>query len=162
MPPGRRNPDPLETPWNRRALMVQLARGNKTQAQLAGEYGVVQQSVSDFKARHIDEIQAIIDNGLDEMTGIALAKKEARLATYQELIERLSPGTPKVAGKDGVQVRDPETGEPIYEIDAGQINKALRSMAEELGQLPARVVITGDLEVKTNYQINGVEPGDLT
>lgn len=158
----RRNPDPLETPWNRRALMVQLARGNKTQTQLAGEYGVHQTSVSEFKFRHADEIQAIIDNGLDEMTGIALAKKEARLATYQELINRLIVGTPKVAGKDGVQVRDPETGDPIYEIDAGQINKALRSMAEELGQLPARVVITGDLEVKTNYQINGVEPGDLT
>lgn len=142
--------------------MVQLARGNKTQSQLAGEYGVHQTSISDFKLRHADEIQAIIDNGLDEMTGIALAKKEARLATYQELIKKLSAGTPKVAGKDGVQVRDPETGEAIYEIDAGQINRALRSMAEELGQLPARVVITGDLEVKTNYQINGVEPGDLT
>ena len=150
--------------------MVQLARGNKTQSQLAGEYGVHQTSISDFKLRHADEIQAIIDNGLDEMTGIALAKKEARLATYQELIERLMPGTPKVAGKDGRPVQeeyvDEETGETkwrtVYEIDAGQINKALRSMAEELGQLPARVVITGDLEVKTNYQINGVEPGDLT
>lgn len=142
--------------------MVQLARGDRTQSSLAGEYGVVQQSISAFADRHSDEIQAIIDNGLNEMTGIALAKKEARLATYQELIERLSPGTPKVAGKDGRQVRDPDTGEPIYEIDAGQINKALRQMAEELGQLPARVVITGDLEVKTNYQINGVEPSDLT
>lgn len=158
----RRNPDPLETPWNRRALMVQLAKGAKTQTQLAGEYGVIQQSISAFAKRHADEIQAIIDNGLDEMTGIALAKKEARLATYQELINRLSAGTPKVAGKDGRVVKDPETGEVVYEIDAGQINKALRSMAEELGQLPARVVITGDLEVKTNYQINGVEPGDLT
>lgn len=151
----------LELPYVRRAVMIELATGRKTQTQIAGEYGVTQPSVSTFNSRHADEIQAIRDNALDEMTGIAIARKAARLEAYEEILRAALVPTPETAGKDGDYVRDPETGQPIMKIDAGVAAKILRNVAEELGHLPSRVVITGGLEVRTNYTLNGVNPENL-
>lgn len=149
----------LEFPHVRHYLILELAKGTKTQIQLAGELGVDSSSISTFRQRHHDEIEACIANHLDELTGIVLADKATRLSVYQDLIEKLSVPTPKMAGKE--YVIDPADGKVVREIDAGAIIKALRAMAEELGQLPTRMVITGDVGVRTNYTVNGVDPGNL-
>lgn len=67
---------------------------------------------------------------------------------------------PKIACKDAGYVRD-EDGNVVYEIDAGVAQKILRNVAEELGHLPNRVTLAGDVGVTTNYTVNGVDPGAL-
>ena len=150
----------LELPWIRRAIMVQLATGNKTQEAIAREYGADGSAITAFKKRHADEIQAIRDNAMDEFTGIAIAEKAARLAAYEDILRKCMTPTPKMAGKE--YVHDPKNpGEIVYEINAKEAMKALRQVAEELGHLPSRIVLAGGLEVKTNYTLNGVDPENL-
>jgi hypothetical protein len=149
----------LETPWNRRALIIELAQGNKTQSQLAGEFGCIQASISEFKARHLEEIQAVQANSLDELTGIAIARKAARLEAYQEILDKITVPVPRTTGK-GEVVRD-DKGEIIYEFDANAAAKILRQVAEEVGQLPSRIMVSGEVTVRTNYTLNGVDPNNL-
>lgn len=148
----------LERVGVRRALIVELARGKRSQSQLAALYDCSQPAITAFKHRHAEEIKAIQDADMDEFAGLMIASKAARLAVYTELLEKVQQGTPKVAGKDADYVRDPETGRPIIEIDAGAAARVLRNVAEELGHLPTRVQITGDVQVRTNYTVNGVDP----
>lgn len=152
----------LEQPWTRRALMIELAHGRKTQTQLAGEFGVTQGAISLFADRWRDEIQAIRDNDMDEFTGIELAKKSSRLELLQSIVEKAMQPVPKVsATKDGyVFVRD-ENGDLIKEVDGGLAGRIAKQIAEELGQLPTKVQLSGEIGVAVNYSVNGVTPEDL-
>lgn len=155
---------PLEIPWTRRQLIVDLALSGKTQTELAEKYGVSQPSISDFKARHATEVAAVLADSENEFAGIALAEKANRLATYQEMLKVALEATPKVNGKGEIVYGLPDAdGErhPIMEIDAGVAQKILRNMAEELGHLPNRVTLAGEVGVTTNYTVNGVDPGAL-
>lgn len=150
----------LELPWVRRAIMIQLATGNKIQAAIAREFGCTDAAIIAFKRRHADEIEAIREQSLREYSGIAIAEKAARIATYEEILKRCMTPTPKMAGKEFIH--DPKNGNDIvYEIDAAAAVKVLRQVAEELGHLPSRIVVTNTAEVKTNYTLNGVEPDNL-
>ncbi len=149
----------LEHPLTRRIVQEMLAHGGHTQQEIGDKYGVTQQSVSEFAARHRETIQQIRDNAADEFAGLAIARKAARLEAYQELLDACMQPVPKVAGKDADFVRD-EEGNVVYEIDAGVAGRLLRNVAEELGHLPNRVTVGGELAV-TNYTINGVDPGNL-
>lgn len=161
-------PRKLETPWTRRQLIVDLALSGKSQSALAERYGVVQASVSEFAARHAAEIQAVRDDSENEFAGIAIAEKAVRLATYADILEKALKPTPKVAGKDASYVLMPEDPDnpgaerrPVMEIDAAAALKALRNVAEELGHLPNRVTLGGEIGIKTDYTINGVDPENL-
>jgi predicted transcriptional regulator len=141
-------------------LQQDLAHGGMSQEKLGEKYGVSQQAVSDFAARHAATIQQIRDDAADEFAGLAIAKKAARLEVYRELLDACMQPVPKVAGKDAKYVRD-EDGQIVYEIDAGVASKILRQVAEELGHLPNRVTLSGDVGVTTNYTVNGVAPEGL-
>lgn len=149
-----------EFAWVRHALIVALARGEKSQRQLAGEFSVTDAAITSFKSRHAEEIAAVRANAMSEYTGLQLADKAARLAAYEDLIRKLTKGAPKVAGKDAKYVKD-EDGNQVYEIDSGGLTRALRNIAEELGALPTRIQLTGEMDVKTEYTINGVNPDNL-
>ncbi len=131
--------DPLEVPWVRRELQEALARGEKTQQQLADEYGVSQPSISNFKRRHQAVINQILEDAGNEFAGIELAKKVNRLETYQE--------TALLALNEG---------------DLQTTQRALRAIADELGAIPNRVTLQAEVSAKTVYEIVGVENGDLT
>lgn len=132
-----------------------------SQGELAKKYGVVQSSISEFAERHAATIQQIRDNAADEFAGLAIAKKAARLEVYRELLDAAMTPVPKMAG--GAVVIDPESeeGAIVYEIDAGVAAKVLRQVAEELGELPNRVTLGGEVGVTTNYKINGLDPSAL-
>jgi len=157
-------PQRLELPWTRRQLIVDLALSGLTQEKLGEKYGVTQQSISDFKARHEHEIAAVLADSENEFAGIALAEKQNRLATIERIVEIALKPVPKTNGKGEIVYGKPdENGErhPIMEIDAGAALKGLRNIAEELGHLPNRVTLGGEVGIKTEYTVNGVSPENL-
>lgn len=133
--------DPLERPWVRRALQEDLAKSGKTQAELARKYGVSGAAITKFKQRHAPTIQAIVDNAADEFAGILLAKKVSRIEALAQQVEDLEQST------------DPK--------DRRLYQAALRGIAEELGHLPGRVTLSGDVNTTTKYVIDGMDPEDL-
>ena len=125
--------------------MVALARRTGSQQELADQYGVTQPAIAQFKKRHKTEIDEIARNADDEFAGIALAKQTNRLSAYDQVAEKM---------KDAALLGD--------EKAAAAFGRILRNMAEELGALPTRVQLQGDLAVRTTYTVNGVAPEDLT
>jgi len=157
-------PQKLEKPWTRRQLIVELATSGKSQEKLAEEYDVSQSAVSQFAARHRQTIEQVRADQENEFAGIAIAEKATRLATYLDVLDTALKPVPKVNAKGEIMYGLPdENGErhPIMEIDAGVAQKILRNVAEELGHLPNRVTLGGEVGVTTNYKINGVEPENL-
>lgn len=148
----------------RRMVMRDLALGEMTQTQIAEKYGVVPSSITEFKQRHADQIAAIQAHAEDEFAGMLITQKAARLAALEEILEKSLAPTPKISVKgDVVQRINPETGqrEEIMEIDARAAMQALKQAAEEMGQLPTRIQMTGDMQTTTTYRIEGVDPKDL-
>jgi predicted transcriptional regulator len=137
----------LEKPWTRRKLIVELAHSDKSQVRLAEEYGVTQSSISEFASRHRAEIDVVRADKENEFAGIAIADKANRLATYEDVLRRLTGAL--------------EDADLMDEKVANAIGKVLRNVAEELGHLPNRVTLGGEVGVTTNYKINGVDPENL-
>lgn len=156
--------DPLERLGVRRKLQRELADGSLTQEALGAKYGVTQQAVSAFAKRHAETIQAMREDAENEFAGLLLAKKANRLAALEELYHKALEPTPKVtpAGKVVIAEYDAD-GKPVYvqEIDGRLAAQVIKQTAEELGQLPNRVTLGGEVGIKTNYKIEGVDPEGL-
>lgn len=118
--------------WRKRRLITELARGEKSQSQLAAENGVAQSSISEFRSRHLDEIEEAQQHLEDEFNGVWIAQKLNRLIEQQALYE------------DDVPSRERETRLAV-----------LRAAAEELGQIPNRTTI--NLEQPVRVEITGLE-----
>lgn len=148
-------PQKLERPWIRRELIVKLAHSGKTQRALAEEYGVAQSSIFEFAQRHRAEVEQVRADKENEFAGIAIADKANRLATYQAVLERLAGAVEANADLgDDEQAMDEKT--------ANAVGKILRNVAEELGHLPNRVTLGGEVGLThTNYTVNGVDPENL-
>lgn len=114
--------------------MQELALGEVTQAKLAESYGCSEAAISLFKSRHVAEINLIRDNAADEFAGILVAKKAGRLQAYQDMLERAE-----------------ESGDDKHAA------KVLRQVAEELGALPQRMQVSGQLDTQSRYVIDGVD-----
>ena len=112
--------------------MQDLALGTETQTVLAAKYGVSSASITAFKQRHAEEIADIVANSEAEFSGILLAKKENRLAMYQTMVEKAED-----------------------DDDHKLAARLLRQMAEELGHLPTRLQVSGQLDTQTRYIIEG-------
>lgn len=130
--------DPLERPWNRRALQCDLAYTDTDQRTLAAKYGVTQPAVSAFKIRHQAQIDFLRMEEQNKLAGLALAEQANRIETYQEMLDLVIDKDPKLAAR------------------------ILRSIAEELGQLPSRSVVITQNITPTKYTVEGVDPEDLT
>lgn len=122
----------------RRQLQTELATGSKTKAQLAREYGVTGPAITNFNNRHKAVIEKIRDNAADEFAGIAIAVKANRIALYNQLVEEAT-----------------ERG------DDKTVARLLRQAAEELGHLPGRVTISGEIGTTSTYKIEGIDLEDL-
>lgn len=137
----RRRRFELEVPWNRAKLITQLATEEKSQQTLAEEYGVSRSAIAMFKQRHLTTIEAKRENLAAEFDDLWIANKHTRLATLQEVAERLA------------ERPDARSAEVLA--------KLLKDAAEELGDLPTRSAVqinTANVE----YHIVGVDPSVLT
>jgi archaellum component FlaC len=127
----------LEKGWAKSRLIMELARMEKTQVDLAQEYGVVQSSISEFASRHRDEIEAHKAHIKDELFGLWIADKRNRLAEYQTDVEAINDAL------------ESEADEKLLRAKLA----VMRQVAEELGQLKAQVDLSGRL----TYVIEGVD-----
>jgi|ERR1700745_2019787 len=148
-----------------RQVVRDLALGNFSQDELAEKYGVSQSAISQFKSRHAVEIAAVAADADDAYAGILIADKQARIAAYQAIHDEALVPVPKVtpSGKPALRINK-ETGEieEITEVDHRAAMQALKSVAEEMGQLPTRLQVSGELSTTTTYRIEGVSNEDLT
>lgn len=119
----------LERAYARRRLILDLAREEKTQEQLAALYECSQSSISEFKARHMAAILEARENLNNEFAGLWIAQKLDRLAELEALFE------------DTVSARDRETKAML-----------LRHAAEELGQIPNKTTLDITAEVKVRIE----------
>jgi len=134
---------------------------DKTNADLARKYGVERAAIGKFAKRYateIDEVKAQIE---DEMAGLWIAMKKARIAEYQQSLEDIND----LLALD----LDPETA-PRETADENELvivgaklpallkakATVLHQVAEEMGQLPARVQVNVN-DQRVNYVIEGVD-----
>jgi hypothetical protein len=126
--------------WTKAKLITELALGEKTQAQLAEEYGVGQSAIAMFKKRNLTAIEAKRENLADEYADLWIASKRNRLAEYQAAAEKLA---------DKPDARSAEV-----------LAKLLKDVAEELGDLPTRPGVQIN-QANVTYQIEGVDLDNL-
>lgn len=130
----------LEKGWVRNKLVREIATGEKPMKQLAEEYGVSQNSITNFKKRHAMAIQDVRDKLGEQFSGLWVAEKQNRLAELQLAAEKMARSS---------NAREAEV-----------LVSILKSAAEELGQLPARTQVNVSTEQVT-YQVVGINPEDL-
>jgi hypothetical protein len=142
------------------ALQRDLATGSMTRDQLATKYGASKSGIQSFYRKYqgvIEEIAADLDN---RYAGLWIADKDRRVAAYQADVDLVEAETERVLaarderrallGDGGAEVD--EDGEVEKELtvatDLGRLSRikhrALRSVAEELGQLPTRMMVKAE------------------
>lgn len=137
--------NPLERAgWKKQQLIRQLAVGEITQARLGEMYGVSQASISRFATRHYSDIEMIrvqlAETAMSGMEHLWISQKVHRVAEYQDIAEKMaSMNTPR---SNEIRIQ------------------ALKSTAEELGDLPARTQINVDQSTVT-YEIVGIPLEDI-
>jgi hypothetical protein len=153
---GTRPRDFLESVTRTRVGLIRdLAEGKLTQRKLAEKYDATQEGIRDFLKRHKAEVERLRENLEDHLFGLWIADKAARLAEYQDDVELTNAELEAaLEGRLGVSTTDSEgnvTWERVEDLSdvIGRLlrgkHRALRSVAEERGHLPARVVLsTGD------------------
>lgn len=130
-------------------LIRELAIDEKPQTQLAEEYGVRQSTISMFKTRHAQRITEVRDDLANEFAGLWIAMKANRLAEYQADVEAINAKAQasKTTMADSEMIRTKAS--------------LLKSVAEELGQLPGRASTV--INTPVVYQIQGeFDPEKLT
>lgn len=124
---------PLTNEWTKAKLIYELAVDEKTQRDLAEEYGVSQPAITKFKKRHHDAIEERREKLLGEYGSLWVAEKFNRLAARQNEIEKLL---------------ELKTSNRNSEI----VDKLLNSVATELGELESKVSV----EI-AEYRITGID-----
>lgn len=128
-------------------LVRLLARGEHTQVELAERFEVTQAGISRFAKRNADAIQRVKDRVDDEFAALWIADKFARLSTYQQQVEDIAD----MLGDAG------RLSMPTAEL-MRTAQSALKSVAEELGQLPNRHSLQLSGEISVRYVVDGVNP----
>lgn len=142
-----------------RKLVRELALGELNQTELAEKYDVSPSAIAHFKKRYADEIAAVAANADDEFAGLLIVQKAHRLGVLEQLLERAMTPTPKIA-PSGRLVED-HAGNVIKEIAIDSAARVIKQAAEEMGQLPNRITLGGNVNVHTTYSVEGVAPEDL-
>lgn len=153
----------------KRAQVIRdLALSGLSQTALAEKYGVTPSAISQFASKHREQIADVRADSENEYAGILIAQKARRLAAYEELYETALTPQPKVSPSGKIvkdQMLDPDTGQwvdaMVTEVDVRAAAQVLKQAAEEMGQLPTRLQIQGDMQTTTTYRIEGASPDDL-
>lgn len=127
--------------WRKVFVMRELAKGERTQGDIAREFGVSSAAVTQFAQAHGPEIDEIRASLASEWAGLWVADKNKRLAEYQSDIDKIT--------QDLIDTPD----DKLLALKV----KILRQVAEETGQLKNQVEVGGTI----TYVVRGVDPDDL-
>jgi hypothetical protein len=122
---------------NKLTLLHMLADDELTQEEMGKQLGYTRAMVATFKARNLDQIEAIRADRTNEFAGLWIADRKERVAEYEEDVERVKEWL------DSGELA-PEDAPPLLRIK----QSALRNTAEELGHLKQHVVSEERHEVK--------------
>lgn len=154
--------DFLERPGQVRfSLQRDIAEGKLSPAELRAKYNASSAGIRDFGNRHAAVIAEMRANLEDKLAGLWVADKQKRVAAYMADIELVDSETERVlTGRDEAMsegaaraLEADEDGELLdvqltVATDLGRLSRikhrALRSVAEELGQLPTRMVVKSE------------------
>jgi hypothetical protein len=134
----------------RLSLARDLAAMTSTQTELAAKYHVTQGAIAQFIDREQELIIAIRADMGNELAGLWVADKAKRIAEYERDVEQLNGALGDADGADGAP--------PAPDLLSVK-HRALRAVAEELGQLPARMTVKVEGEIRT--VIEGIDIADL-
>jgi len=145
------------------ALVRALAEG-QTQAQVAKQHDLARSTVSDFARRHRQAIAEVKADLANEFAGLWTASKRSRIAEYQRDIDLLNDMIEELAAPpcpcsapdcDARIIRDPRHLLAVIK----RKEAAMRSVAEELGQLPNRMTLqVSGGEQPVRHEIVGIDP----
>lgn len=117
------------------AVIHALADGQLSQQEIADKYNLSQPGVSYIARTNVDEIAAIKADAERELTEAWIAKKVARVWTYQGAADHL------------LDVAELVEAEKVPSIYKG-VFQAMRNVAEELGHLQPKENVSGSLTVR--------------
>ncbi len=143
----------LSRPWIVRKLVRDIALSNKTERVLAEEYDCAPSSINEFKQRHASEINAVREDAENEFAGLWIADKQNRIKVYEEQIEHITDRIEE--GRLGKLAEDEAA---LLRL----VQSGLKSVAEEMGQLTARVAVQGEVGARVTHEVVGLDPKDLT
>jgi hypothetical protein len=168
--PTQRTRYPLERGWTRWKLIRELAVGEQTPASLARKYGVDRSAIAHFGKRHAAEIEEVRAEVQDELVGLWITQKAARLAEYQQDLEDVNALMALDMDPDTAPRADPDEDDPdgaeviIVGAKVPALLKAkarlLHQVAEEMGHLPARVQVQVN-DQRVSYSVEGVDLSQL-
>lgn len=118
-------------------LLRLLAAGEHSYEELGRMFDSSPNTITQFKYVHKEEIKEIQQNLDDEFAGLWIVKKHNRVAEYASQVERIGDSD------------DPKL--------IARAQTALRSVAEELGDLPSRTTVSVD-PLTVNYKVEGTDP----
>ena len=152
----------------RYGLIRDLAEDKTTQRVLAKKYGVVPSAITEFKKRWATEIEAVRSDLESRTAGLWIADKQRRVAVYQQQAEDTAKLLQRHLDQElPCDCEDPECKAKIIG-DAGIVGglqkaqaRALRGVAEELGQLPNRMTVVQEGETRVRHIIEGVDLNDV-
>jgi hypothetical protein len=153
---------PRITPDERDRLVSLLAEGKKP-AELAVQFGKAVGTIYNFQTRNKDEINQLRRMRSVEFNDVPTHRKQARLDGLWDLYRfalrqlRLLQESAWVIDGDTGETREVPVDGRKAKPYADMITKALRSTAEELGQLPARLE---GLDHRWTHQVLGLMTGD--
>lgn len=154
----------------RHALIRDIVDAKMNTRALCDKYGCTADGLASFKRRHRDTIETVKANLENKLAGLWIADKWQRVASYQTTVEiaddeiakaregRLST-LGRVRGDDDVEYQVElvtDISDVIGRLERAR-HRALRSAAEELGQLPSRVALMFDDAKKVKHLIEGVD-----
>lgn len=150
-------------PPTRLKLMRWLAEG-RDHKELARVLGVTVNGIRKFRERHLEQIQQIADNMADEFAGILYVQKSQRLIAYQQTIddcdrtldELRRAGRVAKLDEEGAEIGSEDISDALARLERTR-HRAIRSMAEELGQLPSRMALVVE-SGKLRHEIVGIDP----
>lgn len=150
--PKRMGPPPryfLDRGWKRIRLINELARETKTQREIAKEFGCSQSRVRDFKKANYEDIQLVKAAMDDEFRATYTAQKTARVSELEQDVVDCN-----VLIRQEMQYEEPNIESLARLWRAKQ--KAVRLIAEELGQIPRAVDLKLDKQV-LEYFVQGAD-----
>jgi hypothetical protein len=130
------------TPGDRRDLVRALAGGEVTRSDLARTYSVSAPYITQFARAHAIEIGQVRAHLDDDVAGLWIASKQARMAAYQDDVER-TLNHEHAGHHEWVKAR----------------SGIFHNVAEELGQLPPKATI---MVVPVVHVLEGVDTDALT